>query len=220
MSLNCVSTSLLLLIEMELKNVKSGFPYHWTLPAQRWAFQREHFPQKVEREQCSREDREHSTQKQDTWDACTGSHCKPILSHRLQTHTSVGHCCPLHVKGTHTRSSLLVLIQLIQNWGHYNGPHSALWGHMEIPQLEASAGHRLGCFLVALLIGGSFSYVQRRIIKSFSSLSFPSDSLCDIQCATSNFSSWNWDPRPRTAVWWDMMYKQKTLSLTNWVLVK
>lgn len=53
---------------------------------------------------------------------------------------------------------------------------------------------RLGCFLVALLTGGSFSYVQRRIIKSFSSLSFPSDSLCDILCATSNFSSWNWDP--------------------------
>lgn len=84
-------------------------------------------------------------------------HC--VTGGWLQTHTSVGHCCPLQVKGTQTRSSLLVLIQLIQNWGHYNGPHSALWGHMEIPLLEASAGHRLGCYLVALPTDGRFSYV-------------------------------------------------------------
>lgn len=73
-------------------------------------------------------------------------HC--VTGGWLQTHTSVGDCCPLQVKGTQTKSSLFVLIQLIQNWGHYNGPHSALWGHMEIPQLEASAGHRLGVFLL------------------------------------------------------------------------
>lgn len=214
MSLSYVSISLLLLIEMELKNVKSGFPHHWTLPAQRWVFKREYFPQKVER--AVLQGRPWALNPEARYLGCV--HRVPLQANTvswggwLQAHTSVGHCCPLQVKGTQTRSSLLVLIQLIQNWGHYNGPHSALWGHMEIPQLEASAG-QTGVFLVALLTGGSFRYVQRRIIKSFSSLSFPSDSLCDILCATSNFSSWNWDPRPCSAVWWGMMCKQQDTSI-------
>lgn len=71
-------------------------------------------------------------------------HC--ITGGCLQTHTSVGHCCPLQVKGPQTRSLILALMQLIQNWGHYNGPHSPLRGLMEVPQLEATAGHRLEFF--------------------------------------------------------------------------
>lgn len=195
---------------MELKNAKHGFPII-ELSLLKDGLQKGAFPQKVR--ENSALGKTMSTQPRSktlgmrAQGPIASQHC--VTGGWLQTHTSIGHCCPLQVKGTQTRSSLLVLIQLIQNWGHYNGPHSALWGHTEIPLLEASAGHRLGCFLVALLTGGSFSCVQGRIIKSFSSLSFPSDSLCVILCATSNFSSWNWDPRPQTAVWWDMMCEQQ-----------
>lgn len=81
-------------------------------------------------------------------------------------------------------SSLLSFLVLLQTWGCCNSHFCPLR-----PSGNSAPGSRGVLLLLLLLTDGHFRYFQRRIRKSFSTLSCPSDSCSYAICLTFNFSS-------------------------------